>query len=187
MSSSIIYDMILMFIQYVPYAILTGFIFMMIFCAYKAKVNGLPLFTYMNRSGKRLYLIYIFYIYCFMILGITFLSREPGSRNSIDLMFFSTISHDWRMNIYPIENILLFIPMGMMLPKLNHRFTRPLPCLGLGFFISLSIEISQLITERGYCQIDDILTNGLGCVIGYVCYWLYQYLHKKIRLISRKM
>ena len=39
-------------------------------------------------------------------------------------------------------------------------------CTFLGFCLSCVIEIMQLITERGHFQVDDILTNTLGALIG---------------------
>ena len=35
-----------------------------------------------------------------------------------------------------------------------------------GFLISILIETSQLITQRGYFEITDIITNTVGATIG---------------------
>ena len=40
----------------------------------------------------------------------------------------------------------------------------------LGTVTSLLIETLQLVTGRGFFQIDDILTNALGTVIGYLVF-----------------
>ena len=40
----------------------------------------------------------------------------------------------------------------------------------LGFLISVGIETVQLISERGYCQLDDVLMNTLGALVGYVVF-----------------
>ena len=39
-----------------------------------------------------------------------------------------------------------------------------------GFLISVGIETVQLITERGYCQLDDVVMNTLGALVGYVVF-----------------
>ncbi len=114
----------------------------------------------------KLALIYILYVYCFGMLSITLLSREPGSRDGLDLRLFSTISRNFSDNIYPVENVILFIPLGMLLPALLKAFKKIHYCMLLGFFFSLAIELSQYLTKRGYFQIDDILTNTIGCMIG---------------------
>ena len=40
----------------------------------------------------------------------------------------------------------------------------------LGFIISVGIETVQLLTERGYCQLDDIVMNTLGSLVGYMIF-----------------
>ncbi len=186
MAFHIAYDTITMLMAYAPYAAFTGLFFILPISLYRAKANGVNLFEYIDLAWGRLLLIYMFYIYCFIILGITFLSREPGSRNGMDLIPLSTISPDWRSNLYPIENVVLFIPLGFLLPLLHRRYCKMLPCFGAGFLISLTIEISQLFTRRGFCQTDDVWTNVLGCILGFCAYRVYQYLQVKIKLIYNK-
>lgn len=40
-------------------------------------------------------------------------------------------------------------------------------CVLTDFLLSCGIEISQLITQRGYCQLDDVVTNTAGTLIGW--------------------
>ena len=40
----------------------------------------------------------------------------------------------------------------------------------VGVLFSIVIEITQYITCRGLCELDDVVCNGLGALIGY---WLY--------------
>ena len=49
------------------------------------------------------------------------------------------------------------------------------------FVTSLGVETFQLITGRGYFQIDDILTNVLGGIIGYWMFWLVYHTLQRIR------
>ena len=46
---------------------------------------------------------------------------------------------------------------------------------------SLGVETIQLITGRGYFQVDDILTNVLGGIIGYWMFWLVYHTLQRIR------
>ena len=39
---------------------------------------------------------------------------------------------------------------------------------GAGIGLSLAIELLQLITHRGICDIDDFLLNSIGAIIGAV-------------------
>ncbi len=40
----------------------------------------------------------------------------------------------------------------------------------VGALISAAIEYTQLVTGRGYCQLDDFVTNTAGAAIGFFIY-----------------
>ena len=64
-----------------------------------------------------------------------------------------------------IGNILLFIPVGMMFSlifKLNLK-----RCIILGFAFSLLIECCQWYFWLGTFEIDDLIHNTVGAVLGY--------------------
>ena len=68
-----------------------------------------------------------------------------------------------------IENLLnfiLFIPMGVLLPFTKDRKVRIPTAFLSGVVVSLAIESCQLIFMRGLFEWDDMLHNGVGCVIG---------------------
>lgn len=64
-------------------------------------------------------------------------------------------------------NVVLFIPMGFFLPILAERFDKPKNTVLTGFAISLFIEIVQIFTFRT-SDINDLLTNTAGTIIGYL-------------------
>lgn len=119
-----------------------------------------------------------FVMYLSLMLIITFLSRESGDSKGIDLELFSTWGINDRNNAFVIENILLFVPYGLLACFAFGRFRRFLRCMWLGAATSLCIETLQLITGRGFFQIDDILTNTLGTVIGFALYGVYTLLRR---------
>lgn len=67
-------------------------------------------------------------------------------------------------------NILFFLPIGylsgrILLQKRSHSFRIVVSfCL----LFSLFIEIVQLVTQRGLCEVDDLINNLIGAMIGYV-------------------
>ena len=65
-----------------------------------------------------------------------------------------------------IMNIAVFIPIGVLAAIALKRATWKKVAL-VGLAISLTIELLQLILERGYCETDDVINNTLGCLIGY--------------------
>lgn len=109
-----------------------------------------------------------FWIYVSVMLIITFFSRESSGRQRLDLELFSTWGINDRNNAFVVENVLLFIPYGFLGAWAFRPLRRLLRCVFLGFMTSLAIETLQLVTRRGYFQIDDILTNTLGALIGYL-------------------
>ena len=111
-----------------------------------------------------------FFMYVVIILFITFLSREAGSGRGMDWELFSTWGINSRNNAYVIENILLFVPFGFVCAWALKPARNFFVCLLMGAGFSMGIEFLQFITQRGFFQIDDILTNTIGTVIGYILY-----------------
>lgn len=111
-----------------------------------------------------------FFMYLVIIIFITFLSREGGSRKGIDLELFSTWGINARNNAFVVENVLLFIPFGFTCAWALKSARHFLVCTLYGLLASCSIEFMQLFTQRGYFQVDDILTNVLGTCIGFVLF-----------------
>ena len=63
-------------------------------------------------------------------------------------------------------NILLFVPLGFILPLLWKEFrSRRAMCL-TGFLLSLGIELAQLLNDR-VSDVDDLIMNTLGAFLGY--------------------
>ncbi|MFD1411299.1 VanZ family protein [Lapidilactobacillus gannanensis] len=78
---------------------------------------------------------------------------------------------DFVYNFY--GNILWFIPFGMLQPLLQHRRPHFFSTVLLGMLLSLSIETLQFFLATGVADIDDLIFNTLGTVLGYGLYWLF--------------
>lgn len=66
-----------------------------------------------------------------------------------------------------ILNILLFIPFGYMLPCIFKKFQKALwGVILIGFVCSLLTETVQLVTHLGWFDLDDLLNNTIGCLLG---------------------
>lgn len=167
--------------RHVPFAIITGVIIVTVVCIIIKFMSKESFIKTIGNYMTKLITLYIIYIYCFSVVSITFLSREPGSRDSLDLKLFSTFSSNIQNNIYPIENIILFIPLGFLLPFAWKKFRNIFWCMAAGFIFSLTIEVSQLLTKRGFCQTDDIITNLIGTMTGFGIYYGIYYGIKKIK------
>ncbi len=63
-------------------------------------------------------------------------------------------------------NILLFVPLGFLLPTLWPRFRRPGRTILAGLILSAVIETAQLFTFR-LTDINDLITGAMGTALGY--------------------
>ena len=82
-------------------------------------------------------------------------------------------------------NIALFVPLGFLLSLLAKPFRKWYAALGAGFGVSLLIELAQLFTGRGMCDVDDLFTNTLGAMLGWCAAMLVLALHQKNRTWPR--
>lgn len=122
--------------------------------------------------GRSFFWIGIFcaVLYGYVVSQISFWSREPESRNSMNLILFGTWGASAQSKAYVIENVLMFIPFGILGPGLIDKFRQGGWCVVAGLSCSVIIETAQRFTGRGYFQIDDIVMNSLGTFFGWLCW-----------------
>ena len=136
---------------------------------------------FMRRNAVSILLwlmVSIFYI-CFVI-DLTLLNREAGTRFDVSLQFLGTFHPDAESKRYVIENVLLFFPLGICVPRLICRVNRIWKISSIAFLFSGTIEIVQWITKRGYFQVDDLWLNVLGAAIGYIFYFTVKWIMERI-------
>lgn len=80
-----------------------------------------------------------------------------------------------------IGNIAAFIPLGFLLPIIFKRIRKFPKIILTSFSVSLLFEVIQLLMAIGSFDIDDILLNVFGSLIGYIFYTL---ISKNFTLIS---
>ena len=64
-------------------------------------------------------------------------------------------------------NIIMFVPLGFFLRALVSRCHKFWRCMGAVAVIMTAVELCQLFTLRGFCEIDDLILNLLGAAIGW--------------------
>ena len=127
---------------------------------------------------------YLLVLYFCYLVEITMLCREPGSRIGTKLTLFATYgAGDARSIAFMVENILMFVPLGLLIPMIIPVFRKWYVLIPGGFLFSMVIECTQLITQRGYFETDDIVLNGIGGIVGYVLYLLVMLAWKHRRSI----
>lgn len=131
----------------------------------------------------------VFIVYIIGVLSLTFIVREtmilrtPDNRGfllepfrEVDAMLHQPNHFFWFMQIF--LNIILFVPFGFLLPMISERFRRLCFTTVTGFIFSAEIETMQYITVRGLTEVDDVINNTAGALIGYMLYvtvmWIYK-------------
>ena len=86
--------------------------------------------------------------------------------------------------LYSVGNIIMFMPLGFLLPILYPIFRKCYLLIITGFFISLLIECTQALftlTRRG--TVNDLFFNTIGAILGYT---IFICLYKMMKKISKK-
>ena len=119
----------------------------------------------------------IFAAYLMFLFYLTFFSHAFGRHDwhtSYNLIPLKTIynylrwADDYHQLVNLAGNIAAFMPFGFLLPLIIKRFSRFKKFIWTIFLLSFFIEITQLITGVGAFDIDDIILNVLGGVVGFV-------------------
>ncbi len=102
-----------------------------------------------------------------LIFWITLSSRSMGDVRQSYEPFWSykeIINGNFKPLIEIIENIILFVPIGMAAGLILHlNFWQTLV---MGFVFSLIIESCQWYGQLGHFEVDDLVHNTLGAVLG---------------------
>lgn len=131
---------------------------------------------------KILFSIYILFLILFVVLKFdgsferiislhnSIIENEKDGLRNINLIPFRTMSQYLKNITEPyafkniIANILVFIPLGFFISNKNPKnvFKALIICLG----VILSIELIQLFFKIGFFDVDDIILNLTGSLIG---------------------
>ena len=86
----------------------------------------------------------------------------------------------WQINLVPFSremdisypgNVLLFLPLGVLVPLLWKKWDRAGRVAGAALALSFLIEASQLLNDR-FSDVDDLIVNTAGALLGYVVFSL---------------
>lgn len=67
-----------------------------------------------------------------------------------------------------VGNVVMFIPVGYLLPRIWKRLRGFFKMLLITTGLVLLVEILQYYTGLGSCDIDDLILNIPGAMIGYI-------------------
>ena len=137
-----------------------------------------------NMKKSRTLLNFLFVIYVVLMIWLLFIQRikyisfeNYGETliHNLNIIPFRTIIEYINPDKEALDhaiinlagNIVMFIPLGFFLPFVNSSFTKFKNIILTTIIIIAAVEIMQLITLTGSFDIDDLLLNAVGSVIGY--------------------
>ena len=165
----------------------------LIFLAYEILVSILPfliVFSIIRKTNPQkglsfsrfytlsviVFSVYIVGVYHFTGVGTIYDVLMYQLELRYDQLNFTLFSNTIDIVGY-LLNILLFIPLGFLAPVIWVDMNKLGKVIGVGVLLTFLIELSQLFNNRR-TDIDDILLNVLGAVIGFILYKLYDKLTK---------
>ena len=84
-----------------------------------------------------------------------------------------------------LGNILIFVPYGFFI-SMAGRTRGFFKTFFLSMFLSLGVETVQLVTRVGSFDVDDILLNTVGGVLGYITFAICNGIRRKHHVRNRK-
>ena len=161
---------------------------------------------YVQWIGWGLFLPYSFVLLFKLLLGrsafyfgnLTYFF-ETGDWHSIHgglinlVPFRSTIRYLTEFDSYNIDivlmntlgNVIIFIPFGFLLPLLFKQINNVKMASKIFIKFILLIESLQLLTFTGVFDIDDIMLNMLGALIGYGSFVGMKYILERVRSVDK--
>lgn len=107
-----------------------------------------------------------------LVFCTTVLFRETRAASSINLIpfwsyfLFAGNSYLKEMLVLGLLNMVMFVPVGFLL-KCGFRCIIGKQTFLAGIILSITIELLQFLLCKGLCELDDVIHNVLGCMIGY--------------------
>ena len=97
--------------------------------------------------------------------------------NLLPFVYITDYEALWEMKVNIIGNTAMFIPIGIIWPAVYRELNTHKKVIAAGVGFSLFIEILQLPFYDRVTDIDDLILNSLGFLMGYGIYLLA----KKVR------
>ncbi len=139
----------------------------------------------------------LMYINLAVIIRFVFFPRELADGHIQPLVFDSATAFPFRVNFVPLVHLLeyssardiiwnvagnaaMFIPSGIVLPIAYRQLNSFAKVVAAGAFISFCIEVIQLPFPQRASDIDDLIMNTLGVIVGYGIYAAVRGLRRKV-------
>jgi len=142
----------------------------------------------------------LFYLYIILLSYFLFFSEHYGrdyilKEYRYNLEFLKEIKRFIRYRellglesfvVNILGNVLAFAPFGFLLPQLNTKYRKFFYIAFLSLLFSLSVELTQMLLKVGIFDVDDILLNTIGGMLGYLFYAICNFYIRRYRIKNKK-
>ena len=109
------------------------------------------------------WILLVLYLAVIAYVTLMFRENDEGRIRLIPFWSYRQILFNSGLRADIFRNIWLFVPLGAILYRLYPKWT----VLLVPFALSAAIEAVQYFAGIGFCELDDVVSNGLGGLIGY--------------------
>jgi len=122
-------------------------------------------------SVRRAAVLLLLWVYVLFILDLAWL-QFPSLHPTPNFIPMHSIVGDWEgggreLLVNFVGNIVAFIPIGMIPPLAWPRRARARHAAAFCLAMSTLIEVVQYMTGRRVADVDDLILNTVGGVLGY--------------------
>lgn len=145
-----------------------------------------------NKRKRRFTAVVLFILYFVILFYFLFFSEKMGRTYS---------EREYHYNLVPLKeisrflnyrevlgmravllnilgNVVAFMPFGIFLPVFSVRCRKVCMTVYYSFELSLLVELLQLVTRVGSFDVDDLILNTLGGLLGFLLYLFGKYLFR---------
>ena len=134
-----------------------------------------------NKKDNKLAMWVCFLAYLLLLVYAVFFSSGFGREEHADYRYNLTLFQEigryygvgirtgsWRLFWWNVVgNVCVFVPFGTFVPALFAKYQKLFSVLLLTLELSFVVEVIQLVTKIGSFDVDDLLLNTIGGIVGY--------------------
>lgn len=137
--------------------------------------------------GVVLFIIYLI-VMCYILFFMDWRSRNTGGALKYNAVPFREIrrymglicSMPYIALMNLLGNVIIFVPFGALMTFfMRNRKCVVLNVTLIAFVFSCAIELTQLFTRVGSCDVDDMILNTFGGFIGSLIYYIHYHRRKR--------
>ncbi len=153
-------------------------LYMPIYIRLRSKISPIRQICFIGLAGSFFVIIFATLLLD-IISGIRMGNLFHPAIKMLNLIPLNWLNEAWEMGTEKmvtqiVANMLIFVPLGFLLPIVFHKLRRSINTLYCILFTSFSIELFQYFIGRS-ADIDDLIQNFIGGAIGYLFFCILSF------------